>query len=126
MRTRTWVFLLVALVVVAVPIVARDGMDSFNVLISDEDTGFLVTCTEVRIYGIDPLLGTRLKDVPVLVQAHPTNPMRLVLDPGRYELVIWMFYLPTEVHYMYFDVTPDGVNPVNLLSVEFPEELMTY
>jgi hypothetical protein len=37
-----------------------------------------------------------------------------------------MFYLPSEVHYLYFDVTDGGVNLVDLMTVEFPEGLMTY
>jgi hypothetical protein len=104
----------------------RDGAQVFNVLLSDEDTGYLSTCTEVRIYSIDPALGTRLSEVPVVTLAHPASPIELTLDPGRYEIAIWMFYLPFEVTYMQFDVAEDGVNVVNVMTVELPEELEVY
>jgi hypothetical protein len=108
---------------------ATAGQDSarvFNVLLSDEDTGYLSTCTEVRIYSIDPVLGTRLSETPVVALAHPASPVELLLAPGRYEIAIWMFYLDFEVKYMEFDVAENGVNVVNLMTVDLPEELETY
>jgi hypothetical protein len=126
---KTYARLLLVLVVsvVALGVAAeQDVANPYNLLISDGDTGFLRGCTEVRIYTIDPVLGGRLNAIPVVVLAQPENPIRLLLEPGRYELAIWMFYLPSEVHYLYFNVTDGGVNLVDLMAVEFPEELVTY
>ena len=52
--------------------------------------------------------------------------MQLFLQPGRYELAIWMFYLSSEVHFLYFSVPDSGVGLVDLMTVEFPQELVTY
>ncbi|MGD9675254.1 MAG: hypothetical protein AB7V19_01025 [Candidatus Bipolaricaulia bacterium] len=126
MRVKASVFVLLAVVAVAVSAASRDGTQAFNVLLSDEDSGFLSGCTEVRIYAIDPVLGTRQSEDPVAVLSHPASPIELALEPGRYELAIWMFYLPFEVSYMEFDVAEDGVNVFNVMTVELPEELQTY
>ncbi|MDD5219945.1 MAG: hypothetical protein PHV11_05235 [Candidatus Bipolaricaulis sp.] len=126
MRVKASVFVLLTVVAVAVSAGSRDGTQAFNVLLSDEDSGFLSGCTEVRVYAIDPVLGTRQSEVPVAVLSHPASPIELTLEPGRYELAIWMFYLPFEVPYMMFDVAEDGVNVFNVMTVELPEELQTY
>ena len=90
MRVKASVFVLLAVVAVAVSAASRDGTQAFNVLLSDEDSGFLSGCTEVRIYAIDPVLGTRQSEDPVAVLSHPASPIELALEPGRYELAIWM------------------------------------
>ncbi len=126
MRAKTSLILLFVVFAMTLATAGRDGAQVFNVLLSDEDTGYLSTCTEVRIYSIDPALGTRLSEVPVVTLPHPASPIELTLDPGRYEIAIWMFYLPFEVTYMQFDVAEDGVNVVNVMTVELPEELEVY
>ena len=127
MKTIARLLLVLVLSVVALGVAAQQEVVSpYNLLISDGDTSFFRGCTEVRIYGIDPVLGERLSATPVVTLTRPENPIRLLLEPGRYELAIWMFYLPSEVHYLYFDVTDGGVNLVDLMTVEFPEELLTY
>jgi len=126
MKAKVGLVLLAAVLAVAALAAGRDATQTFNVILSDEDTGFLHSCTEVRIYSIDPTLGTRLGDEPVAVLSRPKSPVELTLDPGRYEIAIWMFYLPFEVKYMEFDVAADGVNAINVMTVELPEELWTY
>jgi hypothetical protein len=126
---KTYARLLLVLIVsvVALGVAAeQDIANPYNLLISDGDTRFFRGCTEVRIYTIDPVLGGRLNAIPVVALAQPENPIRLLLEPGRYELAIWMFYLPSEVPYLFFNVTDGGVNLVDLMTVEFPEELLTY
>jgi hypothetical protein len=126
MKTKTNFILLLVVFAMALVTAGQDGVRVFNVLLSDEDTGYLSTCTEVRIYSIDPTLGTRLSELPVVTLSHPASPIELTLDPGRYEIAIWMFYLPFEVKYMEFDVAENGVNVVNVMTVELPEELEVY
>jgi len=126
MKAKVGLVLLAAVLAVAALAAGRDATQTFNVILSDEDTGFLHSCTEVRIYQIDPTLRTRLGDKPVVVLARPKSPVELTLDPGRYEIAIWMFYLPFEVKYMEFDVAADGVNAINVMTVELPRELWTY
>jgi len=126
MKAKAGLVLLAAVLAVAALAAGRDATQTFNVILSDEDTGFLHSCTEVRIYRIDPTLGTRLGDEPVAVLSRPKSPIELTLDPGRYEIAIWMFYLPFEVKYMEFDVAADGVNAINVMTVELPRELWTY
>ncbi|MEN6369653.1 MAG: hypothetical protein ABFD77_08160 [Thermotogota bacterium] len=126
MRAKTSLILLLAVFAVTLATVGRDGAQVFNVLLSDEDSGYLSSCTEVRIYSIDPTLGTRLSEVPVVTLSYPAAPIELTLDPGRYEIAVWMFYLPFEVPYMQFDVAEDGVNVVDVMTVELPEELEVY
>ncbi len=126
MRAKTSLILLFVVFVVTLATAGQDGARVFNVLLSDEDSGYLSTCTEVRIYSIDPTLGTRLSEVPVVTLSYPASPIELTLDPGRYEIAIWMFYLLSEVPYMQFDVAENGVNVVNVMTVELPEELVTY
>ncbi len=126
MRAKTSLILLFVVFAMTLATAGQDGARAFNVLLSDEDTGYLSTCTEVRIYSIDPTLGTRLSEVPVVTLSYPASPIELTLDPGRYEMAIWMFYLPFEVAYMQFDVAENGVNVVNVMTVELPEELEVY
>jgi hypothetical protein len=126
MKAKVGLVLLAAVLAVAALAAGRDATQTFNVILSDEDSGFLGFCTEVRIYSIDPTLGTRLSDEPVAVLSRPKSPVELTLDPGRYEIAIWMFYLPFEVKYMEFDVAADGVNAINVMTVELPRELWTY
>lgn len=127
MKTYARLLLVLIVSVVALGVAAEQEVATpYNLLISDGDTSFFQGCTEVRIYTIDPVLGGRLNVIPLVKLAHPENPLRLLLEPGRYELAIWMFYLPSEVHYLYFDVTDGGVNLVDLMTVEFPEGLLTY
>ena len=105
---------------------AKDSTIPHNVVLSDAETGFLVNCTEVRIYAVDPDTDDRLASTPTVMLSHPKGPLYLELAPGAYELAIWMFYLPSEVHYLYFSAHEIGVTLVDLMSVEFPEELVTY
>ncbi|MDD5264315.1 MAG: hypothetical protein PHU43_05705 [Candidatus Bipolaricaulis sp.] len=126
MRAKTSLILLFVVSAMTLATTGQDGARVFNVLLSDEDTGYLSTCTEVRIYSIDPTLGTRLSEVPVVILPYPASPIELTLDPGRYEIAIWLFYLSFEVKYMEFDVAENGVNVVNVMTVELPEGLVTY
>jgi hypothetical protein len=107
-------------------LIVTDNMDPYNVVLSDEGTGFLQNCTEVRIYGFDPDRDVRTSSTPVVVRIHAVSQTELLLPPGRYELAIWMFYLPSEVHFLYFSVPDSGVGLVDLMTVEFPQELVTY
>ncbi len=45
-------------------LIVTDNMDPYNVVLSDEGTGFLQSCTEVRIYGFDPDRGVRTSPNP--------------------------------------------------------------
>jgi hypothetical protein len=107
---------------------------AYNTLITDEATGFLSNCTQVRIYEVDPnSFGLdpkheypRLMDDPLVGLVHPADPIYLQLDPGMYELAIYMLYLTEEVHYMYFIVADGAVTSVDVLSIELPAELVTY
>jgi hypothetical protein len=126
-KTQVKLLLVLVLSMAAFGVAAEQEVaNPYNLLISDGDTRFFQGCTEVRIYTIDPVLGGRLNVVPAVTLTQPENPIRLLLEPGRYELAIWMFYLPFEVPYLYFDVTDGGVNLVDLMTVEFPEGLLTY
>ena len=126
MRAKASLILLVLVAMAALSAAGRDSSQGFNVLLTDEGSRYLYSCTEVRIYGIDPALGTRLSDEPVVVLSYPISPIELSLDPGRYQIAIWMFYLSFEVNYMQYDVAEHGVNVVNVMTVELPEELWTY
>jgi hypothetical protein len=113
--------------VVSPPVlVVSDNMNPYNVVLSDEYTSFLESCTEVRIYGVEPDRDVRTSPTPAVVRLHAASPTEFLLQPGRYELAIWMFYLPSEVHFLYFSVPDSGVGLVDLMTVEFPEELITY
>ncbi len=117
---------------VAVPALAQaQPVDQYNVVITDEATGFLASCTQVRVYSIDPVENVRLTAEPVAqfpstVYPTPGNPIVLQLAPGRYELVVCMSWLPAEVHYMFFTVVDGTMNVVDILNVELPVELITY
>jgi hypothetical protein len=107
-------------------LIVTDNMDPYNVVLSDEGTGFLQSCTEVRIYGVEPDRDVRTSPTPVVVRIRAVSQTELLLQPGRYELAIWMFYLSSEVHFLYFSVPDSGVGLVDLMTVEFPQELVTY
>ncbi|MCX6093059.1 MAG: hypothetical protein NTX23_09370 [Candidatus Bipolaricaulota bacterium] len=138
MKTRVKLFVGLALVAAALCVTAQeaavspttlivtDNMDPYNVVLSDEDTGFLQSCTEVRIYGVEQDQDVRTSPTPAFVRIRAESRTELLLQPGRYELAIWMFYLPSEVHFLYFSVPDSGVGLVDLMTVEFPQELVTY
>jgi hypothetical protein len=138
MKTRVKLFVAAILVTVAVCVTAQqeivsppvlvvsENMDPYNVVLSDEGTGFLQSCTEVRIYSVEPDRDVRTSPTPVVVRIQAANGTELFLQPGRYELAIWMFYLSSEVHFLYFSVPDSGVGRVDLMTVEFPQELVTY
>jgi hypothetical protein len=135
---RIGVFLFVLAIVLCASAVGAMAQEQsafgYNTLITDEATGFLANCTVVRIYPVDPnTLGLdpeyeyiRLTDAPLVALGHPADPIYLQLDPGMYEIAIYMFYLPEEVHYMYFTVGESVVTSVDVLSIDLPAELVTY
>ena len=134
-RTRTYLISVLLLSMMALPLLAQEQpsqtVAQYNVLITDGATGFLASCVKVRVYSVDPVENVRLAADPVVElpsKAYPTqaDPILLQLAPGRYELVVCMSWLTTEVHYMYFTVVDGAVATVSLLSVELPAELLTY
>jgi len=127
--------LVVFLGAVTAPALAQQVAADYNVLVTDEGTGFLASCTQVRVYSVDPVENVRLLADPVAKfpsqfpdesRPAPTNPMFLLLAPGRYELAVCVAWLRAEVHYMYFSVEMDKVSVVDVLAVELPAELVTY
>ena len=125
MRSRVaWIMAVLAL---AIPFVGiAQGTTAFNLMVSDQNTGLIDGFTEVRIYAIDPVTEERLEALPVMVLNPPKNPIQVLLDPGRYELVVWMFYLPKEVPYFQFTIEEDETNLIDLLLIDMPSELVTY
>ena len=125
MRTNVlWVMIFFSLALSLVGI--AQGSSAFNLMVSDQNTDLIAGFTEVRIYAIDPVTEERLDQIPTLVINHPKNPIQVLLEPGRYELVVWMFYLPNEVPYFQFEIEDGEVNLIDLMLLELPEELMTY
>jgi hypothetical protein len=125
MTARTLPLLLALLMGLAI-IGTAQGAEAFNLMVSDQDTGLLEGFTEVRIYAVDPVTELRLTIEPSVVLDRLSNPILLTLDPGRYEFVVWMFYLPFEVPYFQFDITEGEKNLINLLLFKRPKELVTY
>lgn len=106
-------------------------LEPYNVVITDQATGKLVSFSQVRIYSVDPIENYRLAEKPVAQfpsdeRPAPRDLMRLQLDPGRYEMVVRVLWLTADVHYMYFTVVDGKTNVVDILSTELPEELLTY
>jgi len=98
--------------------------EAYNVSITDRGTELIEWFTEVRIYAVDPDTDDRLSEEAAVILAGPENPIKLELDPGRYEFVVWMLWLSEEVHYFYFDVDDVQRTAIDLHSYEFPEELV--
>jgi len=134
-QTRACLFFASLLCMVALPVLAQEQppqtVAQYNVLITDGATGFLTSCAKVRVYSVDPVENVRLAADPVVelpskAYPAPADPILLELAPGRYELVVCMSWLTSEVHYLYFTVVDGAVTTVNLSSVELPAELLTY
>jgi hypothetical protein len=131
-HARHLLVLVLLLCAVGMPALAQEATtEAYNLVITDETTGFLASFAQVRVYSVDPIENTRLAAEPVAqlpstTYPMPGNPIRLQLAPGRYELTVRVFWLPTEVHYMFFTVVDGTMNVVDILTVELPAELVTY
>jgi hypothetical protein len=131
-HVRRFLLLAALLCLAAVPAIAQErAVEQYNVVITDEATGSLASYTQVRIYSVDPVENFRLAEDPVVqlpskTYPMPGNPILLQLAPGRYELTVRVFWLPAEVHYLYFTVVDGTLNLVDILTVELPTELVTY
>jgi hypothetical protein len=106
-------------------------LEPYNVVITDQAAGQLASYSQLRIYSVDPIENYRLAEKPVAQfpsdeRPAPRDPLRLQLDPGRYEMTVRVLWLPVEVHYTYFTVVDSKTNVIDLLTIELPEELMTY
>jgi len=98
--------------------------ETYNLTITDHRTRLLEGFPEVRLYAVDEATDDRLAEEPVVVLKDLTDPIRLLLDPGRYEFVVWDPWLPREVSFFYFDVEDGKQAVINVQSYELPEELI--
>jgi len=114
----------IAVVVILVLAAVAAFGETYNLTITDHRTELLEWFTEVRLYAVDETTDERLDEEPIVVLESPSDPIRLLLDPGRYEFIVWMFWFPIEVHYFYFDVEDAEQIMIKIRSYELPEELI--
>jgi len=125
MTKRTILLALMAILLVSAMGAAQESA-AFNLMVSDQNTRLIEGFTEVRIYAVDPVTEHRLDMMPTVTLRTLRNPIQILLDPGYYEFVVWMFYLPEEVPYFRFKIREGEQSLVNLLLIKLPEELITY
>jgi len=115
-----------ALVVVVVLILAAVAAlgETYNLTITDHRGSVIRWFPEVRLYTVDETTDDRLAEEPVVVLEDPADPIRLLLEPGRYEFVVWDPWLPREVSFFYFDIEDGRQAVINVQSYELPEELV--
>ncbi len=96
---------------------------AYNLMVSDQDVQLIESFTEVLIYALDPETKKRLDTKPVFALSEPDNPIRVWLEPGSYEFVVSVEFIHKEIVYFRFEIVEDERTLVDLMRIEFPEEL---
>lgn len=126
MKTRIVTIFMILTTAIAVLGIAQTA-DATNFQIFDGDAWLIEVFSSVSVYAIDPETDERIDVEPIVSISYPKDPIKMVLGPGSYELVVGMSHLPKEVFYFRFEIIEGGeLLIVDLRNIDLPEELAIY
>jgi hypothetical protein len=125
MKRRRLMFLVGILVLLwGIPLTAK-GPATFNLTITDGDSGLLRWFEEVAIFTFDPVEKT-LGEVAAATVKAPNDQLQFLLPAGHYQIMVKVSFLPDYVPFGRVEVLEGQKVVLDLQTVEFPDELVTF
>ena len=102
-----------------------DEAATFNLTVVDGGSGLLRWFEEVSIFTFDPIEKTLGEEAVVTVR-NPRDPLQFLLPAGHYQIMVRVSFLPDYVPFGRVKILKGYKAVLDLLTIEFPDELVTY